>query len=192
VPGGAARAPSRPGGKRPAQTAIIPPPARAPWFRRLLASPRYLVLVIAGVLIVGGAAVFGLSQLGTEDSTSPRQTAGGGEEAEPAEEGERPRRRPIVPSQVTVAVLNGTTVPGLAAQIGDQIETFGFDLGTVTNSTDQQRAESVVLFSDRHQREAAAVGRRLGIPQRERADPESQGLAGDATVIVIAGIDQTQ
>jgi hypothetical protein len=91
-----------------------------------------------------------------------------------------------------VAVLNGTTVPGLAAQIGDQIEGFGFDLGTVTNSTDQERAESVVLFAPGHQREAVAVGRRLSIDQRERVDAESQGLAGDATVVVIAGIDQTQ
>jgi hypothetical protein len=98
----------------------------------------------------------------------------------------------VVPAEVTVAVLNGTTVPGLAAQIGDRIETFGFDLGTVTNSTDQQRAESVVLFAPGHQREAAVVARRLSIPQRERADAESQGLAGDATVVVIAGIDQTQ
>jgi hypothetical protein len=146
--------------------------------------------MIAGFLIIGGAAVFGLSQLTTDEGGSPRQPRGG--VAEPAEDGARPRRRAIAPSEVTVAVLNGTTVPGLAAQIGDRIETFGFDLGTVTNSTDQQRAESVVLFAPGHQREAAVVGRRLSIDQRERVDPESQGLAGDATVVVIAGIDQTQ
>ena len=35
--------------------------ARAPWYRRLLASPRYLVLAIAGVLIIGGGAAFGIS-----------------------------------------------------------------------------------------------------------------------------------
>jgi hypothetical protein len=191
VPGrGGPRPPVRPG-SRAAQTAIIPPPSRAPWYSRLAASPRYLVLVIAGLLIVGGGALFGLSQLSSEESDTGSRggTAGGAEQAEP---GEQPRRPALNPSQVTVAVLNGTTVPGLAAQLGDRIETSGFDLGTVTNSTDQERAESVVLFAPGHHREAVAVGRRLGIGQRERVDAESQGLAGDATVVVIAGIDQTQ
>jgi hypothetical protein len=89
-------------------------------------------------------------------------------------------------------VLNGTLVPGLAAQIGDRVERFGFQLGTVANGPDQQRAESVVMYSPGHRRDAAVVSRRLGIGQRERVDTQSQGLAGDATVVVIAGSDKTQ
>jgi hypothetical protein len=135
--------------------------------------------------------LFGLSQLTSQESDPGSRSVSGGS-AEQAEGDDRAPSRRIVPAEVTVAVLNGTTVPGLAAQIGDRIETFGFDLGTVTNSTDQQRAESVVLFAPGHHREAVAVGRRLSIGQRERVDPESQGLAGDASVVVIAGIDQTQ
>ena len=159
----------------------------------MLANPRYLVLVVAGILIVGGGAAFGLSQLGKDEAEPPaQQQAGCGGEAEEGGDRGGDGPRPVVPAEVTVAVLNGTTVPGLAAQIGDRLETFGFDVGTVTNSTDQQRAESVALFSPGHQREAAVVARRLGIGQRERVDAESQGLAGDATVVVIAGIDQTQ
>ena len=74
-----------------------------------------------------------------------------------------------------MAVLNGTTVPGLAAQIGDSIERQGFQLGTVTNFIDQQRAESVVKFAPGREREAAEVGRRLKISQREPMDAETQG-----------------
>jgi hypothetical protein len=36
------------------------------------------------------------------------------------------------------------------------------------------------------------VNNRLGIGQRERIDPASQELAGDATVVVIAGADLAQ
>ncbi len=36
------------------------------------------------------------------------------------------------------------------------------------------------------------MGRRLKISQREPIDAESQGLAGDATVVVVAGADKTQ
>ncbi len=91
-----------------------------------------------------------------------------------------------------MSVLNGTTVPGLAAQIGDRVGALGFQLGNVTNSSDQQRAESVVLFAPGAQREAAFVGRKLGISQREPIDTQSQALAGDARVVVIAGADKTQ
>ena len=83
-------------------------------------------------------------------------------------------------------------MPGLAAQIGDRVETIGFGLGNVTNSSDQQRAESVVMYAPGAQREAAAVGRKLGTGQREPIDPQTQSLAGDATVVVVTGSDQTQ
>jgi hypothetical protein len=65
-------------------------------------------------------------------------------------------------------------------------------VGNVANGPDQQRAESVVMYSPGHRRDAAVVSRRLGIGQRERVDTQSQGLAGDATVVVIAGSDKTQ
>ena len=124
---------------------------------------------------------------------APAERAGGGS-ADAGGGGERSdrRRAAINPANVSVAVLNGTLVPGLAAQIGDRVERFGFRLGTVANGSDQQRQESVVMFSPGHRREAIAVSRKLKIPQRERVDAESQALAGDATVVVIAGADRTQ
>jgi hypothetical protein len=184
----------------PQQTAIIAPPRRAPWYRRLLANPRYLVLAIAGVLIIGGAAVFGLTQASDDDGgggtpASDRPTGGATGDADQGGDSDGGNDRPaVVPGKVTVAVLNGTTVPGLAKQVGDEVESHGFRLGTVANTADQdqQRAESVVLFAPGHVREARAVNKRLGIGQREPIDAASQELAGDATVVVIAGADLSQ
>jgi hypothetical protein len=151
-------------------------------------NPRYLMLTVAGVLILGGGAAFGVAQLiGGDDEAPSRQVGGAPEERQQ----DRRTRPPVNPAEVTVAVLNGTTVPGLAAGLGDEVERFGFDLGTVDNALNQQSAESRVLYAPGHQREAAAVGRRLRIPQREEIDPGSQSRAGDATVVVIAGADQT-
>ena len=65
----------------PQQTAILRPP-REPWYRRLLASPRYLVLVVAGILIVGGAAAFGVDQLASDDEGGTSTPSG--EQATPA------------------------------------------------------------------------------------------------------------
>ena len=183
----------------PQQTQILPP-RRDPWYRRLVASPRYLVLVIAGILIVGGAAAFGVDQLssdssdtGTPAGNTPAPAADDGAQ-EADDEGGQKKRRAVVPANVTVAVLNGTTVPNLAKQISERVASHGFDVGTVANSADQeqQRAESLVLFAPGHEREAAAVSRRLSITQREPIDPASQELAGDATVVVIVGADLAQ
>ena len=181
-------------------TAIIPPPRTDPWYRRLLASPRYVVLVIAGVLIIGGAAAFGVTQLLSDDDTGTgtgSPTASGerqlsDDEQATADENQGKRRRAGVnPATVTVAVLNGTTVPGLAATLSDKVEQAGFQEGTIANFLpNQQLGESVVQYTPGHEREAAAVSRRLDIPQREAANPSSQELAGDATVIVLVGADK--
>ncbi|HEU0019843.1 MAG TPA: LytR C-terminal domain-containing protein [Thermoleophilaceae bacterium] len=170
-----------------AQSEPSPAPARG---RRPV-----LLAVVAMVVIALGA--FALLQVtGGDDSgggddvgLSSGATTGGGGASDDGGGSDAP---PIVPADVTVAVLNGTTVPGLAATIGDKIVGEGFQLGTVTNNFDQERAESVVLYAPGAEREAADVSRRLDIAQREAIDAESQALAGDATVVVVAGADQNQ
>jgi len=149
------------------------------------------VLAIAGVLIIGGAAAFGLARLAEEEAPSPK--AERTERFQHNGENKQTGRKaaPVVASRVTVSVLNGTTVPGLAAKVGDRVEALGFQLGNVTNNSDQSRNESVVMYSPGNQREAAAVGRKLRIAQREPVDAASQALAGDAGVVVIAGNDQS-
>lgn len=185
---------------RPERTGILPPyeQSRPGGAVRaggggLFASPRRAVAVVGGSLLALLAIGFGVLQLTGGDDETPTPAADGGARDEPEQTSPDARERPrINPRNVRVAVLNGTTVPGLAAQIGDSIERQGFQLGTVTNFIDQQRAESVVKYAPGAEREAADVGRRLKISQREPVDAESQGLAGDATVVVVAGADKTQ
>ena len=109
---------------------------------------------------------------------------------------DRPARRRsarVNPASVTVSVLNGTNIPGLAAQIGDEVEAKGFQLGNVTNASDQGvRNESVVFYARGAEREAIAVGRGLDVSQREPIDARTQSLAGDARVVVVAGSDKTR
>jgi hypothetical protein len=174
------------------QTQVIPGGTarqglEAPEGRRV--RPAYAVLLVAGVLIVGGAALFGASKLVEDDEEPATQQADA-----PAEEAPRaPERRsaPVNPSQVTVAVLNGTTVQGLAADVADKLQDDGFQRGNVANFTEQQRAESVVLYARGARPEARSVSRRLGISQTEAIDSESQDLAGNASVVVVVGADQT-
>ena len=184
--GGGPRVPSQP-------TAILPPQARvrrAPWYRRIhWPEARYGVLMVAGVLVLGGGAAFGVSQLLGEDEPSPQpagQVAGDDDSGE-----DQSRPAPVNPSTVTVSVLNGTQVGGLARQIADRIESKGFQIGNIDNALDQAKAESVVLYAQGAKREAQAVGKLLGISQLEQVDPDSQARGGNASVVVIVGADQT-
>ena len=172
-----------PPASRPAQTAIPPRPGSKRAGRRG-PDPRYIALAVVGVLVIGAGAAIGVPKLLEEDSTPAKR--------EPTQAQSSPRAA-VAPDEITVSVLNGTTVPGLAAQVGDQVENEGFVLGNVTNAPDQQRAESIVMYAPGHTRDARLVARRLRLSRDvEAVDPDSQGLAGDATVVVVVGQDQTK
>jgi hypothetical protein len=161
----------------PQQTVISPPRRSQPSYSRL--GTRFVAVALVGMLVLGGVAAYGVTQL-----TGGGDNSGNGLPDKPQRNGAA-----VKPGNVTVAVLNGTTVPGLAATLRDQIGAAGFKKGTIDVFSDQQLAESVVQYAPGHQAAAKAVGRRLGISQREPATAHSRALVGDATVIVIAGAD---
>jgi LytR cell envelope-related transcriptional attenuator len=136
---------------------------------------RYVAVAVVGLLVLGGTAIYGVTQANNHNGSPNKPKLGGAA---------------VKPGNVTVAVLNGTTVPGLAAALRDQIAAAGFKKGAINDFSDQQLAESVVEYAPGHQAEAKAVGRRVGISRSEPVTPGSRALAGDPAVIVIAGADK--
>jgi LytR cell envelope-related transcriptional attenuator len=134
-----------------------------PWYGRI--GTRYVAVAVVGLLVLGGAAAY------WPDKTKPNRAA-------------------VKRGAVTVAVLNGTTVPGLAAALREQIAAAGFKKGKIDVFSDQQLAESVVQYAPGRQAAAKAVSRTVGVSEREPVTADSRALAGDATVIVIAGADK--
>lgn len=193
-PGGPGKAPPVGGTPRvPAaqQTAILPPSAmaRPPWYRRpALPEPRYLALMVAGVIIVGGGAAFGITQLGSDDAPT---TPAAGEQGAQGRGETQQSNTPPAPSEIAVSVLNGTTVTGLASQFQDALAEAGYDVGNAANFSDQAKAESVVLYAEGARPAARVVANDLEISQIERVDPDSQTLGGNASVIVVLGADKT-
>jgi hypothetical protein len=98
-------------------------------------------------------------------------------------------------SRIVVAVLNGTTVAGLARTTADRIQQAGYRRGTVADAADQQRSATVVSYAPGHRREALAIARivKVGRDAVEPIDPTTQAVAGPrATVVVTVGADRTQ
>jgi hypothetical protein len=102
---------------------------------------------------------------------------------------------PVSRGDVTVAVLNGTTVPGLARGAATKLQSAGFKIGTVTNAPDQARSATLVTYQPGHQAEARVVARLIGVGADavKPIDQSTQVVAGqEAFVVVTVGADQSR
>lgn len=144
-----------------------------------------VAVAVAGLVVLGGAATYGVTQLTGDDGGNAQANNDNGRSSKPKRTGAE-----VKPGNVTVAVLNGTTVTGLAAALRDQIAAAGFKRGTIDVFSDQQLAASVVEYAPGHEAAAKAVSRTIGISRRAPVTADSRVLAGDAPVIVIAGADK--
>ena len=154
------------------------------------------MLIVAGVLVLGLAGTVGVLALTGSDKSSKSGSSSGGTVSLPSHNKKSQKKQrsfapAIDPASVTVAVLNATQVTGLAGRFGQRVSGAGFRLGNVATASQQQRAESVVLYRPGQSRQARAVGRKVGISQIEPVDAQSATLAGTATVIVVLGGDKS-
>jgi hypothetical protein len=154
-------------------------------------NPVYVVLAVAGVVVLGAAAAVGVPALvnGSKSSNSKSSSASTSTTAK-----KKTTTAPTAPNKITVAVLNGTSILGLAAQVGDRVDAEGFTKGTVSNAPQGQggRTTSVAMYAPGHERDARQVARKLSIHKIQAVDPNTQQIAGDASVVVIVGSDKTQ
>jgi hypothetical protein len=136
--------------------------------------------------VLGGGAAFGITQLGGDEGGEKGQAAtrdGGSKKAAAA------KPAPVKPSDVSVTVLNGTVVTGLAHNIGSRLSSKGYELENQLTATEGGVAESVVLFKPGANREAQLVAKELDISQIEPADSNATAQGGNAEVIVLVGAD---
>ena len=149
-----------------------------PRWRRLtgrVGQPRVLGLIALAAVVLGLVAIFGSERLlrNGEGSSPPSKTGA------------------VNPAEVTVAILNGTSVPALAAKTGDDVRANDFKVGTLTNSRKQYQ-QTVVMYEPHQQRAANKVAHDLGVDPVQPIDRQTQREAGDADVVVIAGADRAK
>ncbi|MFL5898170.1 MAG: LytR C-terminal domain-containing protein [Solirubrobacterales bacterium] len=134
-----------------------------------------VVLFVAMLAIVGGGAYLLLSGSdGGNGGANSKQAAAR-----------------VKPGEIEVTVLNGTAVPGLAATFGDRVESKGFELGAVTNSS-SSFAASVVMFQRGHKAEARKVAKQLKVAKVQLMNAEIESVSAGAPVAVIVGEDNAE
>jgi hypothetical protein len=141
--------------------------------RSRLAEPGFLVAIFLVVLLVAGGVTYAVLE-----------GFGGGDG-----DGKHDRRSAALrPSQIEVAVLNGTAVEGLAGEYGDRVERKGYELGVVTNSNSSFE-ESIVMFKPGNGRAAHKVSTALDVSRVRPMTEEIALVAAGAPVAVVIGED---
>jgi hypothetical protein len=198
----AGRAPERAGGAATAAAQHYLPPTpieepgktRRPLRERLrrihIPQPRYIALGVGAAVILAGAGFGALQLTGGGGGESKAQRPGGKARTRDAGQSKQAAATSISPSQVTVAVLNGTTIAGLASQVGEEAKADGFTVGTVTNAARTDQTRSQVLFRKGQKGAAQLVADRLGIRSSVPVDNLSSELAGSFDVVVLVGSDR--
>ena len=98
---------------------------------------------------------------------------------------------------MTVAVLNGTTVTGLAKRTADKIKGAGFEVPSdlVADAAEQNRSATIVMFAEGARDEALDVAKVIGVGRDavDVLDTSARTLTqGRARVVVTVGADQSQ
>lgn len=117
-------------------------------------------MLVGALILIGAAAAAVIITSGTGSSSQPSQ--------QPASNAPGPAVNAFSPSQVTVAVLNGTSTNQLAHHIADRLAGLGYQKGVIATASNQTLASTVVAYlpgSSSNRSDAVHVARALHLPR---------------------------
>ncbi len=164
--------PSAPTSRRTAAAAARPPDeARFDVFEQGRAGSRsrfggrrlpFVIGLIALVVIIGGLVAILESGSNTTNSTvHGSNTTATTNSSSGSHKGKKHKAPPFTASTVTVAVLNGTGVQGLAADVAKVLSSAGYKKGSITNAASQTERTTTVYFRPGYKADALHVATQL-------------------------------
>jgi hypothetical protein len=142
-------------------------------------------VVVAVVLV--GVLIFAASELlSSGGGGSPTTTTSSNSLAGPA------------PSQITVAVLNGTSQSGLAGRVSQTLVSEGYHRGPIGNAPSQSRTSTVVAYTPGNKAAAVEVALTLAltttqvVPADAATEAAASSQGASPTAIVVLGSNYAQ
>jgi hypothetical protein len=166
-------------------------------FRQERSPARAIVLVVGGLIVVVLLVIFAVSALkGGSSSPSASQSPAASETTGSARSSTTTHTTShhvaaTNPAQTPVVVLNGTSTAGLAHHLASDLQQSGYTRALASGAVPQGTHQTTVVeYSGGHRADAQGVARKLNVTQVQPMDTTIAGLAGSATVVVLAGADQ--
>ena len=154
--------------------------------RHPFAVPWRATIVFAGAVAAAAAVVVAVLAL-----SSPAPQPAARPPTQPAQ------TTPVTPpAPVRIAVLNGTTVTGLARAAADELTSLGYQAASlITNdTTNQTRARTTVAYEGGHRADALGVASclHIGSDRVVAMDSAERALSDRAQVAVFIGADRAR
>jgi LytR cell envelope-related transcriptional attenuator len=176
----------RPGAPRPGAPLRQPP--RRSWGRLVLGAliaVAALAAIAVGVIVLTGGSKSASSASKSSSATLASHRSN--------------TANPVAPASVTVSVLNGTDMLGLAGKIANQLQADGYQKGSKpTNAADQTHTSTIVAYmapADRRDALAVATSLKLSRSAVQLIDPTTKATvcppaqACTSAVVVTVGTD---
>jgi hypothetical protein len=154
-----------------------------------------LLGLAAAVLVVGITLAIVLKVTGGSDKPAPAPNTVAGSPAEQPASGDKaavPAVSKAQRAQTNVAVLNGTTINGLARSVASRLQDQGYTVGNVTDAPNQAQPQTKVEYGTGHRDEARALAATIKVPAARvvALGPIDSTTAGpNAEVVVVVGQD---
>jgi hypothetical protein len=160
---------------------------------RDLLTRRWTLAIVGGVVVIVVAAVLAVSLTGGSHTSTPARGVAQRHAAAPGG-GPTPPGHVIPRKTITVSVLNGTTVTGLAGRTSKQLAQQGFDTdpkADVATASDQAQRRTSVVYSNGFRLQAREVARSLKVRSVHPISASQQNALGErpSEVVVVVGSD---
>lgn len=153
-----------------------------------------VVAVLLGLVLLRNGIDTSEVVTSTRDDSGEEEQADGSTDEGATDEGEDTTSSTVAvrpPAEVSVIVLNGTSIAGTAGKYSDAIASAGYQMLEPGNAT-SQTPTTLVFYVEGFEAEAAAVATAAGVPATVSPAPLTDpppGEIGAANVVVVVGTD---
>ena len=161
------------------------------YFKPERSSRRGTLLILAGVVVGVAVIVLAVSALkgGSKPSQAVTQSS-----TPPATVTHTHTHTPASatnPSELTVAVLNGTSTNGLAHHLAEDLQQSGYKHAEASSGVPPgTHTSTVIQYRAGHRADGQGVAKALDVTRVQPMEASTASLAAHATVVVVAGADQ--
>ena len=161
------------------------------YFKQERSTGRTTLLILGGVVLGVAVIVLAVSALKGGSKPSPTATQSSTPSTTAAHTTTPAPAPASNPSELNVAVVNGTSTNDLAHHLAADLQQSGYTRAEASSAVPPgTHATTVVQYTSGHRADGQAVAKALDVTKVKPMEASTASLVSHATVVVVAGADQ--